>query len=110
MTKEPIDYVTIDYHNGKNGPITGSLKIVVLDEEINTSSANGKGIFPDNGGFANKGLALDVQNAFRSVYYTITTTDVHTSEYPLVWKHALNMFSKGRGKTANSVKIWGCET
>lgn len=62
--------MTIDYHDGENGPVTGSLKIVVLDEVISSIADNG--IFPDNGGFINGPIALRVQGINREAYYTIT--------------------------------------
>ena len=50
LTSSPTSYITIDYHKGENGPVTGSLKIVVLNEKLNTDDPS-KGLFPDNGGF-----------------------------------------------------------
>lgn len=86
LTKAPTDYVTIDYHDGENGPVTGSLKIVVLDEGVNVDNAT-SGIFPDNGGLSSGGLLLDVQGINREAYYTITQTN--TCEYPVIWGCAL---------------------
>lgn len=70
LSKAPTSYVTIDYHDGENGPVTGSLKIVVLDEAIGNRADNA--IFPDNGGFTNGPISLYVQGGNREVYYTIT--------------------------------------
>lgn len=52
LTKEPASYVTIDYHDGEDGPVTGSLKIVVIDEPISTDRAD-NAIYADNGGIYN---------------------------------------------------------
>lgn len=71
LSKAPTSYVTIDYHDGENGPVTGSLKIVVLDERVDVSNASA-GIFPDNGGFSSGGIFLRVQSTNREAYYTIT--------------------------------------
>lgn len=70
LSKAPTSYVTIDYHDGENGPVTGSLKIVVLDEAIRDRADNA--IFPDNGGFSNGPIFLSVQSTNREAYYTIT--------------------------------------
>lgn len=70
LSKAPTSYVTIDYHDGENGPVTGSLKIVVLDEAIGNRAD--KAIFPDNGGFTNGPIFLYVQGGNREAYYTIT--------------------------------------
>lgn len=116
LTKEPTSYVTIDYHNGEGGPVTGSLKIVVLDEPINKSDPR-SAIFPDTGGLSDKGkgITIDVQTNYRSAYYTLTQTN--TIEYPVVWKYALHEFAKwycdNKSYSTNgskSKRVWGCET
>lgn len=116
LTKEPTSYVTIDYSNGDDGPVTGSLKIVVLDEPINKSDPR-SAIFPDTGGLSDKGkgITIDVQNNYRSAYYTLTQTN--TIEYPVVWKYALHKFAQwycdNKSYSTNdskSKRVWGCET
>jgi hypothetical protein len=114
LTKAPTSYVTIDYHNGKGGPVTGSLKIVVLDERIDKDDPR-FAIFPDTGGLSNIGLTINVQKSHRSAYYTLTQTN--TSEYPVVWKYALHKFAQWYcdnkpypTNDGKSKKVWGCET
>ena len=118
LTKAPTSYVTIDYHNkgpGETGRVvTGSLKIVVLDERIDKDDPR-FAIFPDTGGLSGIGLTINVQTNYRSAYYTLTQTN--TSEYPVVWKYALHKFAKwycdNKSYTTNdgkSKKVWGCET
>ncbi len=108
LTKAPTDYVTIDYHDGENGPVTGSLKIVVLDESVSTDNAYNS-IFADNGGFTPYGLLLHPQWNDREVYYTITQTN--TCEYPVVWGCALCKTSNaGDAVVSRSKSVWGCET
>lgn len=90
LTKEPTSYVTIDYHDGEDGPVTGSLKIVVIDEPISTDRAD-NAIYADNGGIYKSGAILNMidksNSKFKGVYYTILQTN--TSNYPVVWKDAL---------------------
>jgi hypothetical protein len=90
LTKAPTSYVTIDYHDGDFGPVTGSLKIIVLDEIISTDRAD-NAIFADNGGFVSRGIFITPQEDFRNVYWTITQTD--SKEYPIVWRQALHRFA-----------------
>ena len=118
LTKAPTSYVTIDYHNKKPGEtgrvVTGSLKIVVLDERIDKDDPR-FAIFPDTGGLSNTGLTINVQTSYRSAYYTLTQTN--TSEYPVVWKYALHKFAQwycdNKPYSTNdgkSKKVWGCDT
>lgn len=109
LTKEPTSYVTIDYHDGVNGPVTGSLKIVVIDEPISTKSAD-NAIYADNGGVLSDGAILgdidEPNNKFKGVYYTILQTN--TVEYPVVWKDSLQKFAKALGlkNDNNSGKVF----
>lgn len=95
LTKEPTSYVTIEYHNGKNGPVTGSLKIIVIDEPISENRADTH-IYADNAGLLeSRGAILDKiddsKSKFKGVYWTILQTN--TSDYPVVWKDALKGLS-----------------
>lgn len=117
LTKAPTSYITINYNNQSNYP-TGSLKIVVLDETLNTGNPL-NGIFPDNGGFQNKGILMDVQNDFRNVYWTITTTDTDkTLKNPLLWRCAIHRFAEwviknrysGKNPYKNGLSTWDCKT
>ena len=111
LTKEPTSYVTIDYHDGSvpEKPVTGSLKIVVLDEKVSIDRAD-NAIFADNGGFQGKGVWIKIQDTFNNVYHTITQTD--TSEMPVIWRSALHQFAEWKcGNTSNKgEKVWGCES
>ena len=57
LSKPPTSYVTIDYHDGDNGPVTGSLKIVVLDEKVSTDRAD-TALYADNNGVSDSGKGL----------------------------------------------------
>ena len=114
FSEAPTSYVTIDYHNGKNGPVTGSLKIVVIAEEPSTDRADTR-IFADNGGFQSSGIVMNVQKGGREAYYTITQTD--TCEYPVIWRSALHKFAtwyynhNKKDSPSNTCKqVWNCET
>lgn len=70
LSTPPTDYVTIDYHyDGNNSSnVTGSLKIVVLPNEVVRQQPT-SGIFPDGG------VKLAVRSTFKNLYWTITQTD-----------------------------------
>lgn len=109
FTKEPIDYVTIDY-NKDNGSSTGSLKVVVVDEPINRTDPR-KAIFPDNAGVYEYGMTIDMLDKSNSkIYSAMTRTD--TSEYPLVWRNALHKFAAYKDASNSTLysAVWGCET
>ena len=114
LAKEPTSYITIDYHNS-SGAWTGALKIVVIDEDVNTDRAD-TAIFADNGGYGKDGVMIDVQNHFRCVYMVITQTN--TSAYPVVWNYLLNRLAHWvvsnkydkKNPCSKGMKIWGCET
>jgi len=99
----------VDYNVQEDEP-SGSLKIVVLDETL--SNRPDQGLCPDNGGFQSNGITLDVQDKFRSLYWTITQTN--TSEFPVLWKRAINRFLVWKYGNTNphawGTNIWNCQT
>lgn len=93
FTKEPMSYITIDYHDKGVGEedrkVTGSLKIIVINESIS---------FKDNAGLDDVVTHLPINNvsatdSTKGIYYTITRTD--TCEFPTVWRYALYSFALG---------------
>jgi hypothetical protein len=86
FSKPPINYVTITYSSG-------TLKIVVLDEEIKTNEVDSEHIFPDTGNISNAGVTINLSYPTNyGIYWTITQTKAE--EYPLIWRYVLYTLSK----------------